>query len=92
MNIIGFGCAIGFPAILLPQLSDPSSPLHLTKSEESWIGKEYSRLGIIVYGKDIQLGIGLSGIARLSNPLHTFLSQFMGSCSFDRRPTTVLIA
>lgn len=68
MNIIGFGCAIGFPAILLPQLSDPSSPLHLTKSEESWIGKEY-RLGIIVYGNDIRVGIGLSEMARLSNPL-----------------------
>ncbi|CAH2238738.1 jg27663 [Pararge aegeria aegeria] len=36
-NIIAFGCVIGFPAILLPQLDIEGSSLRLTKEEESWI-------------------------------------------------------
>ncbi|XP_045779892.1 facilitated trehalose transporter Tret1-like [Maniola jurtina] len=36
-NIISFGCAIGFPAILLPQLHERDSSFHLTKDQESWI-------------------------------------------------------
>ncbi|XP_063834950.1 facilitated trehalose transporter Tret1-like [Ostrinia nubilalis] len=37
INIIGHGCVLGFPAILLPQLHEPSSPIQLTKEQESWI-------------------------------------------------------
>ncbi|XP_023939695.2 facilitated trehalose transporter Tret1-like [Bicyclus anynana] len=34
LNIISFGCVIGFPAILLPQLT--GSELRLSKEQESW--------------------------------------------------------
>ncbi|XP_046974080.1 facilitated trehalose transporter Tret1-2 homolog [Vanessa cardui] len=37
INIIGFGCILGFPAILLPQLKTPDTPILLTKGSESWI-------------------------------------------------------
>lgn len=38
INTITYGCAIGFPAILLPQLKSPNSELEVTKKSESWIG------------------------------------------------------
>ncbi|XP_032524910.2 facilitated trehalose transporter Tret1-like [Danaus plexippus] len=37
INTITYGCAIGFPAILLPQLKSPNSELEVTKKSESWI-------------------------------------------------------
>ncbi|XP_050357237.1 facilitated trehalose transporter Tret1-2 homolog [Nymphalis io] len=37
INIIGFGCILGFPAILLPQLHTPDTPVPVTKEAESWI-------------------------------------------------------
>lgn len=36
-NTIGHGCMIGFPAVLLPQLTQPDSSPHLTKETGSWI-------------------------------------------------------
>ncbi|XP_026730455.1 facilitated trehalose transporter Tret1-like [Trichoplusia ni] len=36
-NIIGHGCAIGFPAILLPQLLAPDSEIPLSKTAASWL-------------------------------------------------------
>ncbi|XP_075987360.1 facilitated trehalose transporter Tret1-like [Anticarsia gemmatalis] len=36
-NIIGHGCVIGYPAILLPQLSRPDTEIVLSKSVASWI-------------------------------------------------------
>ncbi|XP_037877228.1 facilitated trehalose transporter Tret1-like isoform X3 [Bombyx mori] len=36
-NIIGHGCTIGFPAILLPQLQQPDSFIKLSSAEESWL-------------------------------------------------------
>ncbi|XP_047521697.1 facilitated trehalose transporter Tret1-like isoform X1 [Pieris napi] len=37
MNVLSNGCAYGFPAVLLPQLKLPDSPIPLTKAQESWI-------------------------------------------------------
>ncbi|CAK1555500.1 unnamed protein product [Leptosia nina] len=37
MNVLSNGAAYGFPAILLPQLKQPDSPIPISKSEESWI-------------------------------------------------------
>lgn len=42
-NIIGHGCAIGYPAILLPQLDEPDSTIKLAPVVASWIA---SVLGI----------------------------------------------
>lgn len=36
-NIIGHGCMLGFPGVLLPQLHQPDSPIILSKEMESWI-------------------------------------------------------
>ncbi|XP_031765476.2 facilitated trehalose transporter Tret1-like isoform X2 [Galleria mellonella] len=36
-NIVGHGCILGFPAVLLPQLHQPNSLIPLSKSAESWI-------------------------------------------------------
>ncbi|CAB3258738.1 unnamed protein product [Arctia plantaginis] len=36
-NIIGHGCVIGYPAILLPQLSRPDTEISLSLSKASWI-------------------------------------------------------
>lgn len=36
-NIIGHGCVIGYPAILLPQLSRPDTEIVLNESIASWI-------------------------------------------------------
>lgn len=38
-NIIGHGCAIGYPGVLLPQLDQPDSNIRLTLNAASWIGK-----------------------------------------------------
>ncbi|CAH0731718.1 unnamed protein product, partial [Brenthis ino] len=37
LNIIGMGCGLGFPAILLPHLHEKNSEIPLTKEGESWI-------------------------------------------------------
>ncbi|CAH2099331.1 unnamed protein product [Euphydryas editha] len=37
INIIGFGCVVGFPAVLLPQVLEKDSPVTLTKESASWI-------------------------------------------------------
>ncbi|XP_026501692.2 facilitated trehalose transporter Tret1-like [Vanessa tameamea] len=37
LNIIGFGCAVGFPAVLLPQLKETDSSIPLTTESGSWI-------------------------------------------------------
>ncbi|XP_072946138.1 facilitated trehalose transporter Tret1-like [Epargyreus clarus] len=42
INVIGHGSAIGFPAILLPQLTKPDSGFQLTKEEESWIASIFA--------------------------------------------------
>ncbi|KAM3959873.1 facilitated trehalose transporter Tret1 [Aphomia sociella] len=36
-NIVGHGCILGFPGVLLPQLHKADSPIPLTESAESWI-------------------------------------------------------
>ncbi|KPJ05554.1 Facilitated trehalose transporter Tret1 [Papilio xuthus] len=42
INIVCHGCVMGFPAILLPQLRHPGSPLAVPKSTESWIASVHS--------------------------------------------------
>ncbi|KAL0809923.1 hypothetical protein ABMA28_010780 [Loxostege sticticalis] len=37
LNIVGHGCVLGFPAVLLPQLHDPGSLIQITKEGDSWI-------------------------------------------------------
>ncbi|XP_072946011.1 facilitated trehalose transporter Tret1-like [Epargyreus clarus] len=41
-NVIGHGSAVGFPAILLPQLMKPDSGFQLTEEEESWIASIFA--------------------------------------------------
>lgn len=36
-NIIGHGCVIGYPAILLPQLLVPNSQIPMSKTAASWL-------------------------------------------------------
>ncbi|XP_022116020.2 facilitated trehalose transporter Tret1-like [Pieris rapae] len=42
MNVLSNGCAYGFPAVLLPQLKLPGSPIPLTKAQESWIAAVFT--------------------------------------------------
>ncbi|KAL4712513.1 hypothetical protein ACJJTC_007529 [Scirpophaga incertulas] len=37
LNIIGHGCVLGYPAVLLPQLHQPNSAIPLMKEADSWI-------------------------------------------------------
>ncbi|KAJ0171199.1 hypothetical protein K1T71_013398 [Dendrolimus kikuchii] len=43
LNIIGHGCAIGYPAVLLPQIAMPDSEIKLGPEETTWVA---SILGI----------------------------------------------
>ncbi|XP_061724769.1 facilitated trehalose transporter Tret1-like [Cydia pomonella] len=36
-NIMGHGCVVGYPAVLIPSLRRPDSYIHPTASQESWI-------------------------------------------------------
>ncbi|XP_026317292.1 uncharacterized protein LOC113228240 [Hyposmocoma kahamanoa] len=37
INVLGYSCMVGFPAVLLPQLREPGSLIPLTRDQESWI-------------------------------------------------------
>ncbi|XP_063390076.1 facilitated trehalose transporter Tret1-like [Cydia fagiglandana] len=36
-NVIGIGCTLGFPGVLLPRLHQPGSPIRPSQEMESWI-------------------------------------------------------
>ncbi|XP_041984303.1 facilitated trehalose transporter Tret1-like [Aricia agestis] len=40
-NVIGLGCVVGFPAILLPQLREGNALFHISRDTESWIAATF---------------------------------------------------
>lgn len=44
LNIVGHGCAHGFPAVLFAQIKSDGGPVTLTDHDTSWIGKKSDAL------------------------------------------------
>lgn len=41
LGVIATGMALGFPAVSLNQLTDPTTVFHMTTAQSSWFGKYY---------------------------------------------------
>ncbi|XP_068624743.1 facilitated trehalose transporter Tret1-like [Battus philenor] len=49
INIIGHGCVLGFPAVLLPQLQAPGAAITFSKETESWVASVHTVSMIVGY-------------------------------------------
>ncbi|CAK1546736.1 unnamed protein product [Leptosia nina] len=75
LNIIGHGCVIGFPAILIPALRLPESGIKASASEESWIA---SIVGFALIMGNFIITPLMDTLGRKKSHLLTILPIFTG--------------
>ncbi|XP_004926978.1 facilitated trehalose transporter Tret1-like [Bombyx mandarina] len=75
INIVGHGCVIGFPAILIPSLRKSDSHIHLTRSEESWIA---SVVGFALIVGNFIITLILDNIGRKKSHILTIFPNLAG--------------